>query len=136
MIFTGSDAAHDGAAIAGNFVEVSVSNGEVSIGQAFQFEVEKLARKKQVVFEYSEHSNEQLRFEMIDGIPYIVANKLGILALAKLLMTIGAAQRPEGFCLHLRQDFDGERDEVMRVQLEEKKADTPVTAEITPVTVV
>ena len=34
------------------FVEVPVSNGEVSIGQAFQFEVEKLARKKQVVFEY------------------------------------------------------------------------------------
>ena len=41
-----------------------MSNGEVSIGQAFQFEVEKLARKKQVVFEYSERSNEQLRFEV------------------------------------------------------------------------
>jgi|HubBroStandDraft_6_1064221.scaffolds.fasta_scaffold72399_2 hypothetical protein len=118
------------------FLEVSVSNGEVSIGQAFQFEVEKLARKKQVVFEYSERSNEQLRFEVIDGVPCIVANKLGILALAKLLMTIGAAQRPEGFCLHLRQDFDGDRDEVMRVQLEEKKADTPVNTEVAPVTVV
>ena len=113
-----------------------MSNGEVSIGQAFQFEVEKLARKKAVVFEYSERSNEQLRFEVIDGVPCIVANKLGVLALAKLLMTIGAAQRPEGFCLHLRQDFDGERDEVMRVQLEEKKPETPVNTGSAPVTVV
>ncbi len=113
-----------------------MSNGEVSIGQAFQFEVEKLARKKQVVFEYSERSNEQLRFEVIDGVPCIVANKLGILALAKLLTTIGAAQRPEGFCLHLRQDFDGDRDEVLRIQLEEKKSETPVNSEATPVTVV
>jgi hypothetical protein len=117
-------------------VEVSVSNGEVSIGQAFQFEVEKLARKKQVVFEYSERSNEQLRFEVIDGVPCIVANKLGILALAKLLMTIGAAQRPEGFCLHVRQDFDGESDEALRIQLEEKKSETPVNTEAAPVTVV
>jgi hypothetical protein len=118
------------------FVEVSVSNGEVSIGQAFQFEVEKLARKKQVVFEYSERSNEQLRFEVIDGVPSIIANKQGVLALAKLLMTVGAAQRPEGFRLVLREDFDGERDEVFRIQLEEKKSDTPITAESKPVTVV
>jgi hypothetical protein len=135
VIFT-APADHDGAAIAGNFVEVSVSNGEVSIGQAFQFEVEKLARRKQVVFEYSERSNEQLRFEVIDGVPSIVANKQGILALAKLLMTVGAAQRPEGFRLVLRQDFDGDRDEVFRVQLEEKKSDAPVTTDTTPVTVV
>jgi hypothetical protein len=118
------------------FLEVSVSNGEVSIGQAFQFEVEKLARKKQVVFEYSERSNEQLRFEVADGIPCIIANKQGILALAKLLMTIGAAQRPEGFCLHLRQDFDGDRDEVFRIQLDEKKSEIPESTETKPVTVV
>lgn len=118
------------------FVEVSVSNGEVSIGQAFQFEVEKLARKKQVVFEYSERSNEQLRFEVVDGVPSIVANKQGVLALAKLLMTIGAAQRPEGFRLVLREDFDGDRDEVLRIQLEEKKSDAAVTADAKPVTVV
>ncbi len=113
-----------------------MSNGEVSIGQAFQFEVEKLARKKQVVFEYSERSNEQLRFEVIDGVPGIVANKQGVLALAKLLMTVGAAQRPEGFCLHVRQDFDGDCDEALRIQLEEKKTETPVNAEAAPVTVV
>ncbi len=113
-----------------------MSNGEVSIGQAFQFEVEKLARKKQIVFEYSERSNEQLRFEVVDGIPYIVANKQGILALAKLLITVGAAQRPEGLRLHLRQDFDGDRDEVLRIRLEERTSDTPLVIENKPVAVV
>ena len=113
-----------------------MSNGEVSIGQAFQFEVEKLTRKKQVVFEYSEGSNEQLRFEVVDGIPYIVANKQGILALAKLLVTIGAAQHPEGFRLHLREDFDGDRDEVFRIRLEDGKNENTGNADGTPVSVV
>lgn len=113
-----------------------MSNGEVSIGQAFQFEVEKLTRKKQVVFEYSERSNEQLRFEVVDGIPYIVANKQGILALAKLLITVGAAQHPEGFRLHLREDFDGERDEVFRIRLEDGNADSAANPDLTPLSVV
>ena len=113
-----------------------MSNGEVSIGQAFQFEVEKLARKKQVVFEYSERSNEQLRFEVVDGIPYIVANKQGILALAKLLVTVGAAQHPEGFRLHLREDFDGEREEIFRIRLEDGKPEAASNADLTPVSVV
>jgi len=116
--------------------EVSVSNGEVSIGQAFQFEVEKLARRKQVVFEYSDRSNEQLRFEVIDGIPNIVANKQGILALAKFLVTLGVAQRPDGLSLHLRQDFDGEREEILRIRLEEPTADSPINTGEKPVTIV
>ena len=113
-----------------------MSNGEVSIGQAFQFEVEKLTRRKQVVFEYSEHSNEQFRFEVVDGIPYIVANKQGILALAKLLVTIGAARHPEGFRLHLREDFDGDRDEILRIRLEDGKTEASSNADGTPVSVV
>lgn len=116
--------------------EVSVSNGEASLGQVFQFEVEKLARRKQVVFEYSERSNEQLRFEIFDGIPCIVANKQGILALAKLLVTLGAAQRPEGLHLHLRQDFDGEREEILRIRLEDVKVENAAAAENKPVTIV
>jgi hypothetical protein len=116
--------------------EVSVSNGEVSIGQAFQFEVEKLARRKQVVFEYSDRSNEQLRFEIVDGIPNIVANKQGILALAKFLVTLGVAQRPDGLSLHLRQDFDGEREEILRVRLEEPGAESSVNADEKPLTII
>lgn len=113
-----------------------MSNGEVSLGQAFQFEVEKLARKKQVVFEYSERSNEQLRFEMSDGIPCVIGNRQGILALAKLLMTMGAAQRFEGLCLRVRQDFDGDCDEILRIRLEERAGENREEGEETPVQVI
>jgi hypothetical protein len=96
---------------------------DVTIGQAFQYEVEKEARKREIVFEYVEGSNEQLRVEFQDGIPYIVANRAGMLALAKLLVTIGASRRLEDLNLHLRQDFDGDREEVLRIQLSEENTD-------------
>lgn len=95
---------------------------DVTIGQAFQYEVEKEARKREIIFEYVERSNEQLRVEFNDGIPYIVANRAGMLALAKLLVTIGASRRLEDLNLHLRQDFDGDREEVLRIQLDERKS--------------
>jgi hypothetical protein len=96
---------------------------DVTIGQAFQFEVEKEARKREIIFEYVERSNEQLRVEFKDGIPYIVANRAGMLALAKLLVTIGASRRLEDLHFHLRQDFDGDREEVLRIQLAEEHSD-------------
>jgi hypothetical protein len=91
---------------------------DVTAGQAFQFAVEKELRKKQVTFEYLENANEHLRVEVIDDLPYIVANQAGMLALAKLLITIGAGCNWEGFHLHLRQDFNGDREEVLRIRLE------------------
>ncbi len=96
-------------------------HADVTVGQAFQYEVEKEARKREIIFEYVERSNEQLRVEFNDGIPYIVANRAGMLALAKLLVTIGASGRLEDLYLHLRQDFDGDREEVLRLRLEESK---------------
>lgn len=98
-----------------------MSVADVTIGQAFQFEVEKESRKKQIVFEYVERSDEQMRVEIVDGMPQIVANQAGMLALAKLLVTIGAGFHSEGFLLHLRQNFDGEQQEVLRLQLEQTK---------------
>jgi len=94
---------------------------DVTVAQAFQYEVEKEARKREIIFEYVERSNEQLRVEMNDGIPYIVANRAGMLALAKLLVTIGASGRLDELYVHLRQDFDGDREEVLRIRLEESK---------------
>lgn len=96
---------------------------DVTIGQAFQFAVEKEARKREIIFECVERSNEQLRVEFNDGIPYIIANRAGMLALAKLLVTVSASGRLEDLYLHLRQDFDGDRDEVLRIRLDEGKSD-------------
>jgi len=102
---------------------------DVTIGQAFQYEVEKEARKREIIFEYAQRSNEQLRVEFNDGIPFIVANRAGMLALAKLLVTIAASGRLEDLHLHLRQDFDGDREEVLRIRLAEDKADVSPPAD-------
>lgn len=107
---------------------------DVTIGQAFQYEVEKEARKREIIFEYAQRSNEQLRVDFNDGIPFIVANRAGMLALAKLLVTIAASGRLEDLHLHLRQDFDGDREEVLRIRLAEERTtattptDTPAAA--------
>ena len=100
---------------------------DVTVGQAFQYEVEKESRKREIIFEYVERSNEQLRVEFNDGIPYIVANRAGMLALAKLLVTIGASRRLEDLYLHLRQDFDGDGEEVLRIRLAEEKPESQPT---------
>ena len=114
--------------IAGIAAGFSMTNQiDVTIGQAFQYEVEKESRKREIIFEYVERSNEQLRVEFNDGIPYIVANRAGMLALARLLVTIGASRRLEDLHLHLRQDFDSDREEVLRIQLAEEKSGTEPT---------
>ncbi|HUI84105.1 MAG TPA: hypothetical protein VL240_07775 [Candidatus Binatia bacterium] len=96
----------------------------VTITQEFQYEVEKQSRKREAVFEYMERSNGQLRVEIIEGIPYIIANRAGMLALAKLLITIGAASRSADLRLHVRQDFDGSQEEVLRIRLEQGRPET------------
>ena len=51
-------------------------------------------------------------------------------------MTMGAAQRFEGLCLRLRQDFDGDCDEILRIRLEERTGDGGEDEENTPTKVI
>jgi len=104
---------------------------DVTIAQAFQYEVEKEARKREIIFEYAQRSNERLRVEFNDGVAFIVANRAGMLALAKLLVMIAASGRLEDLHLHLRQDFDGDREEVLRILLAEQGTDANMPA-VTP----
>ncbi len=107
--------------------EQVVGQTDSSIGQKFQYEVEKETAKKGITLEYSERADERLRVEVVDEVPFIVANRAGMLALAKLLLKVGAGRRNTGFQLHLREDFDSDRDKVLRILLEEEAA---VTAEV------
>jgi hypothetical protein len=97
---------------------------DASVVQKIQFEVEQESRRKSITFEYSEANGERLRIEMNDGVPYLVANQAGMLALAKLLMKVGSARRSDGFFIHLREHFDGDRNEVLRIMLEESKPES------------
>jgi hypothetical protein len=109
--------------------EETVEQTDSSIGQKFQYEVEKETAKKGITFEYSERAGERLRVEVVDDVPFIVANRAGMLALAKLLLKVGAGRRNTGFQLYLREDFDSDRDKVLRILLEEEATeDQPAEA--------
>ena len=91
---------------------------ETAVGQMIQFEAEKQARRRSITFEYVERSKERLRVEVIDGVPHIVGNAEGLIALAKLLAQVGAGHKCAGLKLHLRENLDSEADEVLRIMVE------------------
>jgi hypothetical protein len=107
--------------------EPTVEQTDSSVGQKFQYELEKETAKKGITFEYSEAAGERLRVEVVDEVPFIVANRAGMLALAKLLLKIGAGRRNNGFQLYLREDFDSDRDKILRILLEEEATETQET---------
>lgn len=92
---------------------------DVTVGQMIQYEIEKESRIRGVTFEYVERSNERLRVEIIDGVPHVVGNAEGLLALAKLLAKVGAGHKCAGLKLHLRENLDGDRAEVLRIMVED-----------------
>ena len=92
-----------------------------TIGQKFQYELEKEAARKGITFEYPADAGEHLRVEMAEGVPVIVANQAGMLALAKLLLKVGARRRSAGLQLFLREDFDSDREKILRILLEEER---------------
>jgi hypothetical protein len=104
--------------------EQAIGQTDSAIGQKFQYELEKESAKKGITFEYAERAGERLRFEVVDGVPFIVANRAGMLALAKLLLKVGAGRRNTGFQLYLREDFDSDRDKILRILLEEEPPDS------------
>lgn len=103
---------------------VSEAN-DASIGQFFQHALETESRKKGITYEYVERSSEQLRVEHRDGVPYVIGNSEGLLALAKLLIKVSAGKHCGGFHLHLREDFDSDRAEVLRIMLQETALSQP-----------
>jgi hypothetical protein len=92
-----------------------------TVGQKFQYELEKETAKRGITFEYSADAGEHLRVEMAEGMPVIVANQAGMLALARLLLTVGARRRSAGLQLFLREDFDSDRKKILRILLEEEQ---------------
>jgi hypothetical protein len=57
--------------------------------------------------------DESLNVEMIDGSPTIVGNRDGLLKLAKILAQMALSDYREGFHLHLDQDFNANRREIL-----------------------
>ena len=54
------------------------------------------------------------RFE-VDGIPYFYGNSAGLVRLGEILIQIGLSEYKDDFHLHLSEDFDSEKDEIVIV---------------------
>ena len=71
--------------------------------------------KKTFSYEFEDHSPRSIRYEVEqggtlsasveNGVPFIYANREGMLTLAKLLLQLSLGQYKNGFHIHLRSDF-------------------------------
>lgn len=59
---------------------------------------------------YECEGDEYLRTSVEEGMPFLYANRAGMIALAKLLIKMGTGEYREGFHVHLRSDFSGDGD--------------------------
>jgi hypothetical protein len=59
--------------------------------------------------------NELLRRFEVDGIPYFYGNSAGLVKLGEILIRIGLSEYRDDFHLHIREDFDSDKDEIVIV---------------------
>ncbi len=61
------------------------------------------------------YSDDETRLRMFDvnGVPYIHGNSAGLVKLGEILIQIGLSEYKDGFHLHLREDFDADKEEIV-----------------------
>ena len=62
--------------------------------------------------------NELLRKFEANGLPYIYGNSAGLVWLGELLIQIGLSEYKNGFHLHIREDCDEDKNEILIVGLD------------------
>jgi hypothetical protein len=72
----------------------------------FTFDFEDRSPKSPIIYEGD--GAEHLRTSVEGGVPFIFANRAGMLALAKLLIQLSMGEYKQGFHIHLRSDFSGD----------------------------
>ncbi len=86
----------------------------------FNFEFEDESNSSTISFEYDEKIEEILSVQLESGVPVVYGNKQAFLLLAKTLVKMSMCDYPDGFHLHLNEDFDADSTEVIRLVLNKK----------------
>jgi len=88
-------------------------------------------QKKIFTYEFEDNSPRSVTYEcdetertstsIQDGVPFVFANRAGMLALAKLLIQLSLGEHKDGFHVHLRADFsdDAAKPDVLTLLLNE-----------------
>jgi hypothetical protein len=74
------------------------------------------ARNDRISTSYS--GKEVLRQFEVDGISFISGNSAGLVKLGEILIQIGLSEYENGFHLHIQEDFDADKVEILIVGLE------------------
>ena len=91
--------------------------------KSFAFDFEDRSPKS---IAYECKGTERLRTSIEGGVPFVFANRAGMLALAKLLVKLSMGEYKQGFHIHLRSDFSGDaaQPDVLTILLD-KPVDQP-----------
>ena len=89
--------------------------------KTFTFEFEDKSPKS---IAYECEGNERLRTSVEAGVPFVFANRAGMLALSKILLKLAMGEYKQGFHVHLRSDFsdDGAEPDVLTILLDDSIA--------------
>jgi hypothetical protein len=84
----------------------------------FEFEFEDESLENSISFEYSESIDEILSVSIDDsGMTTIYGNREAFMVLAKTFAKLALGNYKEGFHFHLREDFDGDKKDIISVTL-------------------
>ena len=85
----------------------------------FEFEFEDKSSEGAISFDYGKEFDETISVKIEGGVPVIYANRSSLLLLAKTFIKMAIGNYSSGFHVHLNQDFDADKPEVIRVILDE-----------------
>ena len=85
--------------------------------ERFEYNFEDESQKNTLSFDYDDSVDEKMKIVIEDDVPTIYADRAGLLCLAKTLIKMALCNYNEGFHVHLRDDFDGENSESLRIVL-------------------
>jgi hypothetical protein len=87
------------------------------VNKKFEFEFEDESLRNRISFEYDDSDDEILRTSIINGVTTIYGNRLAFMVLAKTFAKIALGQYQAGFHFHLREDFDGDKEDIIEITL-------------------
>ncbi len=87
--------------------------------KSYLLEYEDESSESKISFEYDENIEEALKVKFENGVPVVYANKTGLKLLGDTLTKMHFSNYTEGFHIHMREDFEADGPEVLRIVITE-----------------
>lgn len=85
------------------------------IDKKFEFEFKDESSANRISFEYDDSDEEILNTSIDNGMLTIYGNRSAFMALSKIFAKLALCNYKAGFHIHLREDFDGDKEDILTV---------------------